>query len=95
MGGERVIQETLLWILLVGAASVFIQPLDEWIVVSVSQLMYSLGLYTWEDVSRTMAKYPWINAYHNDPGQALCERFSMTSGVGDGTISPYLTIYNL
>lgn len=92
------VQEILLWILLVGAASVFLQPLDEWIVPSISQIMHRLRLRTWADVSRTMAKYPWIDAYHNGPGQALCreqdicEQFSMATRLDDGTISPNLTI---
>ena len=72
LSADKHIQEVLLWIVLVGAASVFIQPLDEWIVPLVSQIMHNLRLHTWEDVSRTMAKYPWTDAYHNDPGQALC-----------------------
>jgi hypothetical protein len=71
---DKTIQETLLWVLLVGAASVFIQPLDEWILPLISQMMYNLHLDTWEDVSRTVTKYPWTDAYHNEPAQSLCRK---------------------
>jgi hypothetical protein len=71
---DKTIQETLLWILLVGAASVFIQPLDEWILSLISQMMNNLHLNTWDDVYRTVAKYPWTDAYHNEPGQSLCRK---------------------
>jgi hypothetical protein len=74
LSADKETQESLLWILLVGAASVFIQPLDGWILPLISRMMHNLRLYTWEDVSRTIAKYPWTDAYHNEPGQALCSK---------------------
>ena len=71
-GVDKDSQEFLLWIMLVGGASIFTQPKDGWLISMISQKMYSLNLHTWEDVARIMAKYPWIDAFHGKVGKSLC-----------------------
>ncbi|KAH8897939.1 hypothetical protein GQ53DRAFT_818191 [Thozetella sp. PMI_491] len=70
-------QEVLLWFLLVTEASVGMQSNDEWLAPMITQVMQNLGLHTWEDVTRTMARYPWIDAFHAKRGQALPEGLSL------------------
>ncbi len=71
-GIEKDTQEVLLWIMLVGGASVLTQPKDRWLISLISHTMHTLRLHTWEDVARTMVRYPWIDAFHNKVCQTLC-----------------------
>jgi hypothetical protein len=67
-------QELLLWILFIGAASIFREPDDEWLIPKTLQAIHALDLYTWEDVVRTLDIFPWVNAVHDEAGQALWHR---------------------
>ncbi|KEY74804.1 hypothetical protein S7711_06491 [Stachybotrys chartarum IBT 7711] len=94
-------QEILLWILLVGAASVFKQPVDEWIVPLGCQLMRSLHLHNWEAVSQAMENYPWIDLYHNEicqnlfTKQSFCDGVLTAPGFGDEMASLNLPLHTL
>lgn len=69
-------QEVLLWLLFIGRASIFKEPDDVWLIPKTAQTMHALGLHTWEDVSRTLAIFPWVNALHDPAGQALWHKSS-------------------
>jgi hypothetical protein len=69
-------QEVILWILFIGRDSIFMQPDDAWLIPTVTGTILALGLHTWEDVRRTLSKFPWVNALHDKPGQALWHRSS-------------------
>ena len=71
---EQENQEVLLWILFIGAVSIFRQPDDAWLIPKTTQAMHALGLHTWEDVVRTLVRFPWVNAVHDKAGQALWHR---------------------
>ena len=71
---EQENQEVLLWTLFLGAASIFGQPDDAWVIPKTTWAMHALDLHTWEDVVRTLDKFPWVNAAHNKAGQALWHR---------------------
>lgn len=68
-------QEALLWTLFIGAAGSTFGGLDDaWLIPKTAQAMQSLGLHAWEDVVRTLVKFPWVNAVHDQAGQALWRR---------------------
>jgi len=71
---EQENQEVLLWTLFIGAASIFRQPHDAWLIPKTTRAMHALDLDTWEDVVRTLVKFPWVNAVHDKAGQALWHR---------------------
>ena len=71
---EQEIQEMLLWTLFIGAASIFRRPDDAWLIPKTTQTMHALELHTWEDVVRTLVKFPWVNAVHGQAGKALWHR---------------------
>ena len=68
---EQENQEVLLWTLFIGAASIFRQSDDAWLIPKTARAIHALDLYTWEDVVRTLLKFPWVNAVHDKAGQAL------------------------
>ncbi|KAJ2982504.1 hypothetical protein NUW58_g6427 [Xylaria curta] len=68
-------QELLLWVLFTGKASVFRDAEeDTWLVPQISQIASQLGLSTWEQVSRTLQKLPWVGIFSNDAARALWNR---------------------
>ena len=67
-------QEVLLWVFFIGRASIFREADDVWLIPRVTGTMLALGLHTWEDLSRTLSKFPWVSALHNKPGQTLWHR---------------------
>ncbi|TVY48307.1 hypothetical protein LOCC1_G001955 [Lachnellula occidentalis] len=64
-------QEVLLWILFIGAASIFKQADDIWLIPKTAHTIHVLGLCTWEDVAEKLARFPWVDALHSKVGQAL------------------------
>ncbi|KAF7155892.1 hypothetical protein CNMCM5623_008772 [Aspergillus felis] len=65
------IQEILLWMLYIGAASssqLGTHPM--WISKS-KETIDTLKLRTWEQVQHVLSKYPWVNAVHDTAGKAL------------------------
>ncbi|KAI0534211.1 hypothetical protein GGR58DRAFT_67898 [Xylaria digitata] len=61
-------QELLLWLLFTGKASVF-TGVDEdiWLVPKISQIATQLDLSTWDRVSRTLQKFPWVGTFRMMP----------------------------
>lgn len=64
-GNEKESQEVLLWLLFIGGASIFRQPDDVWLIPKTTQTMDALDLHTWEDVTGTLSKFPWVHAIHD------------------------------
>lgn len=73
-GNEQENQELLLWILFVGAASIFKHLDDAWLIPKTNQAIQTLDLHSWEDLVRTLVKFPWVNAVHDTAGQELWNR---------------------
>lgn len=69
-------QEILLWLLFVGGISVFGESDYAWLIPKINQTTRILGLFTWKDVTRKLAKFPWVNDVHDKSGQALWYRSS-------------------
>lgn len=64
-------QEVLLWVLCIGRAAVFKDSDQGWILSRMAQITPVLRLYYWQDVDRVMAKFPWVNALHDQAGLSL------------------------
>ncbi|KFY31546.1 hypothetical protein V493_01003 [Pseudogymnoascus sp. VKM F-4281 (FW-2241)] len=71
VGSERVDREVILWILFVGQASAFREADNEWFVPKIAGTMRSLGIDSWEGVTKVLAKFPWVSDVHGKLGQAL------------------------
>jgi hypothetical protein len=67
-------QELLLWILFIGATSIFREPDDAWLVPKTIQAIHALDICTWDDLVRTLMIFPWVNTIHGEAGQALWHR---------------------
>lgn len=76
-------REILLWSLFVGASSTFRCLDDRWLIARVTDTMVSLDLNTWEDVSRTVSKFPWVNSVHDQSGQSLWQKTRPGHGKGN------------
>jgi hypothetical protein len=74
-------QQLLLWVLLVGRASVF-TDLDEcWLVPKMREIGVALELRTWEDIWCVLIQFPWVNLVHGRAGRALWEKSDIYSGL--------------
>ncbi|KFY90540.1 hypothetical protein V500_05144 [Pseudogymnoascus sp. VKM F-4518 (FW-2643)] len=71
VGSDRVDREVILWILFVGRASAFGEADDGWLIPKMAETMRSLGIDSWEDVSRVLATFPWVSDIHGRSAQAL------------------------
>ncbi|KIX04844.1 uncharacterized protein Z518_05715 [Rhinocladiella mackenziei CBS 650.93] len=67
-------QEVLLWTLFLGRASIFKKSDDSWLIPRMTEITSALGYSNWKDISRTLRKFPWVNALHDRPGQALWQK---------------------
>lgn len=85
-------QALLLWIMFIGRASIFVEADDIWLIPKIKRTMSALGFETWPDLRRAVSKYPWINALHDKPGQALWTL--VTSNCNTCHTPPDSTIYN-
>jgi hypothetical protein len=65
---ERENQEVMLWLLFISRASIFKQTDDAWLIPKTAQTIQALGLHTWEDVSQTISKFPWVDVVHDKTG---------------------------
>lgn len=71
-GDDQVAQELLLWLLFTGKASVFKDAIEDiWLIPRIAQVAAQLGLCAWDQVERTLRKFPWVRAFTNDAAQAL------------------------
>ncbi|KAF2493962.1 hypothetical protein BU16DRAFT_562918 [Lophium mytilinum] len=73
---EEESHELLLWVLFIGGVSVFKQIDDAWLDPKIVRTRDALSLHTWDDVRRTLIKFPWVGAVHDNPGQLLYKRAS-------------------
>ncbi|TRX96054.1 hypothetical protein FHL15_003196 [Xylaria flabelliformis] len=65
-------QELVLWLLLIAKTSVFRdEDEDIWLIPKVSQVTTQLGLSTWDHVSTTTRKFPWVRLFSDDMAQTL------------------------
>ncbi|GIC86098.1 uncharacterized protein Aud_002461 [Aspergillus udagawae] len=65
------IQEILLWMLYIGAASSSQLGAHPTWISKLKGTTDTLKLRTWEQVQDMLAKYPWVNAVHHAAGKAL------------------------
>lgn len=64
--------EVLLWLLCVcRASSLFQESDDTWLSLKVMHTMYILGLHTWKDISKILARFPWVGVVHDKAGQFI------------------------
>ncbi|RHZ64512.1 hypothetical protein CDV55_106705 [Aspergillus turcosus] len=77
--GGQDIQELLLWMLYIGAASSsHLGAHPTWISKS-KETIDTLKLMTWEQVQDMLAKYPWVNAVHDTAAKALWRQSHKTN----------------
>ncbi|GAW26611.1 hypothetical protein SAMD00023353_3901000 [Rosellinia necatrix] len=75
-------QEVMLWLLFTAKASVFKEAEEDiWLIPRISRLASQLGLSTWDDVSRTLQKFPWVKAFADDTAQVLWRQIGSFSHV--------------
>lgn len=77
-GDGREEQEALLWVLFIASTSIFRRADDVWLIPKTIQTMHALGVSSWEDVSRVLGRFPWVNNVHDKAGRELWIR--TTSG---------------
>ncbi|RHZ53930.1 uncharacterized protein CDV56_107306 [Aspergillus thermomutatus] len=68
------IQEMLLWMLCIGAASSSQLGAHPMWISRLIETMDTLKLGTWEHVREILEKYPWVNTVHDSAGKALWHR---------------------
>ncbi|KAJ8124500.1 hypothetical protein O1611_g9140 [Lasiodiplodia mahajangana] len=70
-------QELLLWLLLTAKISVFRQADEDiWLIPKISQVATQLGLSTWDHVSQTIQKFPWVRDFANGTAQRLWDQIA-------------------
>lgn len=68
---EQVDKEVILWILFIGRVSAFGEVDDKWLIPKMAEILRSLGIDSWEGVSKVLAKFPWVGDVHGKSAQAL------------------------
>jgi hypothetical protein len=71
--------ELQLWILYVGAVSVFTADDHQWLLPLLSQASEGLGLENWSAVGRHLHSLPWVNFIHDSAAQKLWERVTRSA----------------
>ncbi|KAI8966282.1 hypothetical protein F5Y11DRAFT_188817 [Daldinia sp. FL1419] len=69
-------EEVLLWVLFMAGITIFKRSEDESLMQRVKQTIFSLNLQGWDEICRVFSRFPWINALHDKPGQALWNRLN-------------------
>lgn len=72
-------EEVRLWLLFIGAASVFKPDDDTWLLPTTARTMSTIGLRTWEDVNDLLTIFPWVHSAHGDAAQVLWYKSESTS----------------
>jgi hypothetical protein len=72
-------EQLRLWLMFIGAASVFKPDDDVWLLPTAARTMSTMGLDTWEDVNELLIIFPWVHSAHSDAAQALWRASSFTS----------------
>ncbi|KAK9649136.1 hypothetical protein HCH54_003555 [Aspergillus fumigatus] len=65
------VREILLWMLYIGAASSSQLGNHPMWISKLKETIDTLALRTWEQVQSMLARYPWVNAVHDNAGKAL------------------------
>ncbi|TID03948.1 hypothetical protein CH35J_003092 [Colletotrichum higginsianum] len=65
---------TLLWLLMLGAISVFEKEDDPWLLPELARVSEQLMLKTWEDIHCELKRYLWIDSIHNGQGRRLWDK---------------------
>lgn len=59
------------WLLILGGISVPATDGREWFVEKLQEQASLLGIMTWEQVKGSLARFPWMNAIHDEPSRKL------------------------
>lgn len=65
------VREILLWMLYIGAASSSQLGNHPMWISKLKETIDTLALRTWKQVQSMLARYPWVNAVHDNAGKAL------------------------
>ncbi|KAF7924188.1 uncharacterized protein EAE97_010800 [Botrytis byssoidea] len=65
--------EALLWLLLMGKASIFESLDDTWLASDISQTMQALNLQSQTDVQRKLESFPWVYSLHDKEVRSLLQ----------------------
>ncbi|EXJ95173.1 hypothetical protein A1O1_00292 [Capronia coronata CBS 617.96] len=63
----------LLWLLVVGAISVFTPADDVWLMPWIRALVNLCGIREWNDLRARLKRLPWIDILHDKPGRKVFE----------------------
>lgn len=63
--------ESIFWLMMLGGIWVFGDVDGGWLAPKIRRLAHALGIDAWDDVQRTVCKFPWINDIHDDLARRL------------------------
>lgn len=66
--------EAKFWLLILGGISVSLPDGREWFVEKLREQASLLGIMTWEQVKGYLARFPWMNAIHDEPSRKLWDQ---------------------
>ncbi|KAK2000974.1 hypothetical protein LX36DRAFT_708918 [Colletotrichum falcatum] len=78
-------RSTVVWLLVMGAVSVFEEKDDVWLLPALARVSGLAGLGNWGEVCRVLEEYPWIASIHNGPGERVWNRVGLYCQVIDTT----------
>jgi hypothetical protein len=70
---EREIAELALSLTFIGGMASLDDPNREWFVAKVNDMVWTLGLKTWDDVKGVLMKFLWIEGLHQETCSSLWE----------------------
>ncbi|CVL00695.1 uncharacterized protein FMAN_10039 [Fusarium mangiferae] len=62
------------WLLILGGISVSLLDGREWFVEKLREQASLLGIITWEQAKDCLARFPWMNAIHDEPSRKLWDQ---------------------
>lgn len=71
-------EELEFWLLMLGGIWASCDQNDGWFVSRLQERDRALGIETWDDARRILAKFPWIDVIHNEPGRELWDQVRCT-----------------
>lgn len=66
--------ELAFWLVMLRGIWVSCDTNDDWFILRLQNMAQELGIETWGDARRLLARFPWIDVIHNEPGQKLWSR---------------------
>ncbi|KAI1014183.1 hypothetical protein LB504_008870 [Fusarium proliferatum] len=66
--------EVKFWLLILGGISVSLPDGREWFVERLREQASLLGIITWEQAKDCLARFPWMNAIHDEPSRKLWDQ---------------------